>query len=578
MPRLTVDANDSLPDILGQIRAAAGQTVVLEIPDQSPIFLTATEFRTLREVANTSGVQLQLETDDPLRIQLASMFELMDAPTRQAPASERVPLPSSPSFRNWRKAQTTREPREPGPAAETAEADDPIAVSRKRRRQLYGADRDEDARAEPEAAIPVGEGALDYLDKDDGGGLSAKAAGRIVAVLAVLLLVLGISGWYYMPAVTVSATLRRAPVETGLLYSVAAPGATVPTDADFSVEAQESSDGVTFAYEVPSTGVDREPRETATGTVTLRNASTKAVPVPAGTSLAPRVGMAFTTDADVEVPAGSKDGSTVGEVQVAVTASKPGGAGNLPAGALSGQVGELPLYFSNREAATAGGTDIEVRIVAQADIDTINGAMESDIRRIVAEGWGKQLGAGVSVVVPSVEVDNVGFTIDQEVGEQADAVTLSGTADATGLTYDLASVESQARESFTTALREQVPDGYELVASSVALGEPELLSESPESVEYQVSATGMAQAVFTEDMRDRLARQMSGESWSGAIEDLNGVAAFESWSMDHSPGWWPRRLPQTTSRIDITVESGPAPGDAGATPGANGAAGDGSGQ
>ena len=160
----------------------------------------------------------------------------------------------------------------------------------------------------------------------------ARLIGRIVAVVAVLALIAGIAGWYYMPAVTVNATLRQGQISTELFYSVTRPGADAPIDAAFSVEAEEVSDTVDFEITIPATGKQVTPDGTATGSVTLRNASTEAVTIPAGTTLTTTTGVSFTTNDEVEVPPGSPDGSTIGEVDVAVTAAKPEPAGNLGAG------------------------------------------------------------------------------------------------------------------------------------------------------------------------------------------------------------------------------------------------------
>lgn len=554
---LTVDPHDTLPEILERLRSMSGTIVRLEIPDHSPIFLTATEFRTLRETVDRADVALDLATEDGLRLQLASMFGLADRAPRPSRADDATPLPSSPSFRGWRKAREDRSTATTA-ATGTAEPGDPIAESRKRRSKLYDPGRENGAaRAEPQASLPVGEGALDYLDKDGSRGISAKAAGRIVAVVAVLLLVLGASGWYFLPTVEVRATLRETPVETGLLYSVTAPGAEVPGDADFSVEATEESDTVEFTISVPATGIDREPQETARGEVVLRNASAEAVVVPAGTTLTTRAGIAFTTDAEVEVPAGSDDGSTIGEVTVAVTAAEAGGSGNLEIGVLSGRIEDGPIYFSNREAATSGGSDIEVAVVSEDDIANLETQIESDLRRVVAEGWSRQLGDGRAVVGPSVEASDPEYEIENEAGDVSETATLRGTVEATGFVYDLAAVEAEARESFAAALSTEVPEGYALDPSTIVLGEPQLLSESPQTVEYELTATGRARAVFDENAQDQLGADLAGTSWSETVRTLSGVPAFASWEIERSPGWWPQRVPQSPDRVSVVIDDGP---------------------
>jgi hypothetical protein len=219
---MRIDPHDSLPDVLDRIRGAAGQAVTLEIPDHSPIFLTATEFRTLREVADRASVRLSLVTEDRLRLQLASMFGLAEREERPKPR-ETSTLPSSPSFSGWRKARERRADARDDGAGEEAEID-PIADSRRRRTTLYEPGVTP-ARAHGDDNPPDvdTDGSLDYIDDEEARAARFRLIGRIALVAAVLVLAAGIALWYFMPAVSVSATLRQVPVSSEVMYSVTAP-------------------------------------------------------------------------------------------------------------------------------------------------------------------------------------------------------------------------------------------------------------------------------------------------------------------------------------------------------------------
>lgn len=548
---LRIESHDSLPDVLERIRAASGQTVALEIPDQSPIFLTATEFRTLRDVANRSSVTLSLVTEDRLRLQLASMFGLAE-PEDRPRERDTATLPSSPSFSGWRKARERHNV--PGDNGQDATADaDPIAESRRRRTVLYEPGVTP-ARAQDDRnpADLDDDGSLDYIE--DARGARARLIGRIVLVAAAVMLVTGIALWYFMPAVTVTATLREAPVSSEVMYSVTAPGANVPADAQFAVEAQERQDTVEFEITVPATGVERQPDATARGSVTLRNASNAAITLPAGSELTNSRGVTFLTDSDVEVPAGSADGATIGEATVAVTASEAGSRGNLEQGVLTGKVADQALYFSNRDSAMGGGSDREIKVVSEEDIAALQAQVESGLRPAVAEGWARQLGNGQAVVAPSIETEQPEYTIEQRAGDVSDTVTLRGRVDATGLVYDQASIEAQAREAFVPILQAQVPEGYALDASTIVLAQPTLVAEAPANVEYRVEATGTVRAVFDDRERGTLAGQLAGTGWDESEATLGNVGEFETWTLERSPGWWPERIPRTADRVTIEAE------------------------
>lgn len=540
---ISVDPNDHLPAILQKIREAPGRSVVLEIPDHCPVLLTATEFRTVKDVADQAGVDLALNTDDRLRMQLASMFGLKNLGDAGATPAEgwRPPptmLGSPRAFGTWTTGKQ-----------EDGATDEPEPGTRKRRRRNDVVVDAAAMRPTPERESGDDIGALDYLN-DRGKLLSARNIGRIAAAVLVVAILAWVAAWYYMPAVTVRATLKQEPVSTELFYSVAAPGASLPSDIAFSAPASEQQATVDFEIRAPATGIQREPDATATGTVQLRNPGDAAVTVPAGTVLSVYTGTTFTTNADVEVPAAS-DG-TAGEATVDVTAQQPGASSNLEQGMLTGKLPDLNIFYSNREAAIAGGTDREVTVVTAEDIAAAESQVPGSLARAAAQGWERQLPEGQAVVGPSVEPGEPDYTITQKAGDVADEVVVTGTVDVAGLVYDLGEVQAQAREFFQAELQAQVPEGYALDTGSVTLGEPEVIAEAPDNVQYRVEAAGTALAVF--DGAGQLADDLAGKSRGEAEAAVGGIPQFASWEIDQRPGWWPEGMPQASDRIAIDVQ------------------------
>ena len=550
---IEVSEHDTLPDVLARVRVARGRAATLSIPEHSPVFLTATEFRTLRDVVETNDVQLTLDTDDPLRLQLASMFKLADFARPRAAESEASAdeeMEDTPSFQGWRRARARQGEEHAGEADDVR--GDPISISRRRRSERYDVAT---TRNEPNAGLSEDASfvSLSYLEEETGYD-RAKLIGRIVAGVVVVLLVLGLAGWWWMPGTRVEAHLLQGQVSTELLFSVVTPGNSGAPDAAFAIEATEVSGTVDFEFSVPATGVQSTPDQTATGQVTLRNASTEAVNLPAGTVLETVTGLAFTTDSDVEVPAGSPDGSTIGETTVAVTASEPGAQGNLDVGELSGKIADQPVYFSNLEGATAGGSDIEVAVVTEDDISAAENQVTSDLRRAVAEDWTAQLPEGQVILAPSVQPGTPTYTIEQKPGDIAAAVIVRGTVDATGYQYDQSGLDEQAREYYESALAAKIPAGYELITDTITLGEPQLVSQAPGSVEYTMQGTATVRAAFSDEERSALQKDLAGRSTDEAVTILGNVPAFATWSLERNPSWWPGGLPRAADRIDIVLD------------------------
>lgn len=553
-----VDQHESLPEVLERLHGHRGESLTLVIADHSPILLTATEFRALKDLADRNHIRLRVETDDTLRRQLATMFGLAKPHARPEPV---VPTTESQShgFGSWRNARRPKhrpagqppEPDEPETTGAKQEPEDPIAISRRRRNSLYA-----DSVAKPKSdddIIRIDDAGLDYIEDDDASGQRSRAwlLGRIAAVALVVLAAAVFALWYWFPSVEVDITLRQAEVSTGIVYSVAVPGADIPSDASFAVEASEQSAEVPFTIEIPATGVVREPDGTASGPVLFRNVSDAPVTLEQGTELTTVTGNRYLLLEPVEVPAGNLDAP--GEAEGMVTASEAGSGGNLDAGQLTGKLQDRDVYYSNLTGPIEGGSDREFAVVTEEDLAEAERAVREDLQAAAARGWLAQLPDGMSIVGPSVTPGDPTYTIEGAVGDRREAVVVTGTVAVSGYVYDLAEVERQSRSTFEVALQDQVPPGYELVGSTIELGEPEVLAEAPERVEYRVNATATARAIFDDSAQQGLKERMAGSSEDEARAAIAEVGAIEAWEMSTSPGWWPDRMPQSDGRITLNI-------------------------
>ena len=77
--RITVEPMDALPDVLARVRTHGGRPVFLTIPSASPLFLTASEFRALRETVRSNGANLVVISDDRQRHDFSRLFNLIPA-------------------------------------------------------------------------------------------------------------------------------------------------------------------------------------------------------------------------------------------------------------------------------------------------------------------------------------------------------------------------------------------------------------------------------------------------------------------------------------------------------------------
>ncbi len=545
--RIELEADTSMPAVLAEVRRHVEQSIVLVVPDHCPVLLTVAEFRALKDTAERAGVSVVIESNASLRSQLASMFGIRTTGGERSEHGWRPPdtlLGNTRSYETW----------VPNP-------DDDEPQGRRRRRQADQRQSNDDGNREAYAS-------LDYIEDDSSStiGATARKAGTILAIVLVVGLIATIAGWYALPNVTVVATVKSTTISSEVNYAVAAEGASLPSDIEFTAPAQASEAEVPFEISVPTTGVDRTPQDTASGEVLLRNPTGEEITVPQGTTLSIYQGMSYTTDSDVTVPAASNN--VAGEETVSVTATEPGSDGNAEPGMLTGIVGDLGVHYSNRDSAIEGGTDIEVAIVAEEDIQALEDAVINDYTRAAAIGWTSQLPEGQAVVEPSVTTDPINFedyTVSAQPGEQAERISISGTVSATGLVYDQTVVTEETTAFFRESLQSEVPDGYEIDPESVVLGEPLALAPAPDNVQFRVSAEATAYAVVDNGTLDDIRNDMSGSSLDEANARLDQVEQFETHDLSISPGWWFERMPKDSARIDIQVAD-PTAGGAESSP------------
>ena len=538
--RVEIEADASMPAVLAEVRRHVDESIVLAIPDHCPVLLTVAEFRALKDTAERAGVTIVLESSDSLRAQLASMFGIRTSGTSQREASGWRPpdtlLGNSRSYDTW-VAQDQN--------------DEPPRRRRKRDQELEHGGKNAPTNQNRQQQNEFS--ALGYIEDDSPSaiGATARKAGKILTIVLVIGLVATIAGWYALPNVTIVATVKSTTITSEVNYAVAAEGASLPSDIEFTAPATAAEAEVPYTISVPTTGIDRTPQDTAKGNVLLRNPTAGQIVVPQGTTLSIYQGSSYTTDAEVTVPPASNN--VAGETTVAVTATAPGSVGNAEAGMLTGGVSELGVHYSNRDAAIEGGTDIEVPIVDEADIQALEDKIINEHTRAAAAGWNSQLPEGQAVVEPSVVSEIPPYTIDAQPGDQAEEISVSGTVRATGLIYDQTVVSEQTTAFFRESLTSQVPEGYAIDPESVVLGDPLALAPAPDNVQFRVSATATAHAVVNDDAVNAIRDSLAGSSWDEAQTTLAGVEQFESYDLEISPGWWFKRMPKDGGRIDLQI-------------------------
>jgi hypothetical protein len=560
--RITVNPADSLAELLPRIREHRGRPVYLTIPTQSPLFLTASEFRALRETVRSHGVNFTLISEDAQRRDYADLFNLTSV----------IEEPEG-----WPDADST-----PGtPATPT----DPALGSQRPRRPLgsiVNGERRIDAPAStgswgaswPSQAPPVAAASSGWPQRREESApeLPATSTETALAVippepvpakkrrrrwpwvtLLVLLLIVGLgAAGVFVPSATVTITGARTPITTSVVFGVTSPG-TIGfgfSDVAFTVPGTRQQTTVTVSATVPATGQQSAPGEPASGGIAFANPGDQAVTIPAGTQIVNDQGVAFTLVSDVAVPAATASAS--GTANGTVTAVAGGTTGNLAQGALSGLL-DSGVYFSNRDAALAGGTDINLPVVTDEDIANATAQLETLLPEQASQALTDAAGTPIAVVPDSIGTHSFQTTSDVPAGTQTAQVTVSGTTSVTMLTYDPVVAEAQIKEEALLLATTAAPGTFD--EDSIQIGSPLPTEGDATGGLVEVPVTVDRLLDLDDDQIEALKEDIAMRRESEAETIVSEVDGVESIDIVIEPSWWPGgRMPVTPDRIDVVVQ------------------------
>lgn len=630
---IAIGPDDSLVDVFDRIRAAGQTPVELRIPNESPLFLTAAEFRTLRDVTDHGRHEITIRTPDPHRLQLARLFGLEVArtpgPVPNPPAAK--PAASSQAKANDREVAESASAPAPEPASKDPKPDRTPAADTKAvaasvpaaaaEASSGGADLEdiESSLSEEEAAARWPEAVVhtptpsvprrmldrvsaaiearrpgqpatvgtetepaaqdesgtssdadsdqnsalvdqnDEADAEDGAAVTVlprrltlpggRPVSRPILIGAALLVVLALYVIlaYLAPSATVRVELASLPINSGIVFDVTTDGQPLDGDAAFALRGEPVELTVTSSVSMATTGVETIPDGVATGSIRFANPTPVEVTVDPGTIFTTESGAEFTLVEAVVVPAADPGTLAPGEVDAAIEAVTPGTAGNVETGAIGGRL-DNGVYYSNRQGATEGGTDREIQVVAQADLDALVAQADAEIIDLVTAQAAQD---DAAVVAPSLTILDQTNNFDQEAGAEAGEVSLEATRTVSILTYDQAEASRLIAEELGDQLQAMVPQGFQLGPVAIGADDVTALDGAANGGRFQVDAEARATLALTPEKEAELASALAGKS----PEEVESILA--SWpevaNYEIVPGFqfFTSNLPANSGRIAI---------------------------
>jgi hypothetical protein len=509
---ITVAPGQSMSEVLSALKIAAGDDLVIEIPADASVLLTANEFRALSIAAERDDVEVSIFTDDPLRRQLATLFGV--------PLVNEIPQPMPYQ----------------APELEPIDETEPMAPD--------GDLDDDDDDAEVASSQPA-------RSTSSGGRSFAKVLGVLAGVAALTAIAIGIY-WFFFSSMTVDLHLQRQNVASTLAYQVTQPGIDpgAATSGGIVIPGQQVEFTLSRSSSAPATGQTIIPDESASGEVVLRNPTDSAVTIEAGTAFTGFSGVSYTFPDAVEVPAASN--GQPGETTATIQASEGGEAGNAATGMLTGQ---LPngIYYSNRLADVSGGTQKTITTVSQQDIDQLTAEIDNELLALATT---TELDGGLLLVPSTVQPvttdgtatpDASGYSFSQQVGDEAEEVSVDATVTFTATAYDPTALTDQA----IPQLEAEVSGNATFDPATVTVNTPAETGNENGVFSLLATVTGDAVPTLDEATQNALADQLAGNSQSENEQILTNLDYVESFTVSYAPSWLPERVPGSGDRITI---------------------------
>ena len=381
-----------------------------------------------------------------------------------------------------------------------------------------------------------------------------------IALIALALVVAGVGAYVFLPSADIVLTPRREPVGPVQLTVSADPAATAVDPVGLVVPADRLDVPVEVTKTFQTTGVHVE-ESAARGSVTFTNYDTSSgVSIARGSIVSTEGGIRFRTGATVVLQPASILPFQPSSDSVAVTAVRPGEAGNVPANTIrvvpEGQNPDL-LKVNNPSPAT-GGSHTETPEVTQPEVDKALAALQADLQAAfdaaIAAGAGAP--AGTTLFAKTATLGEATPSVDPKtlVGQAVESFDLGLTATGTVIAVDPTPVRSIAEGQ----LESRVKAGFHLVDGSADIDVGEGVVGEDGSVSFLASARAMQVAEVDADALRGLVKGKTAAEAEAALQPY-GDATVTLWPD------WASTVTGMDSRVTVRVltdagtGSGPGP-------------------
>lgn len=552
-----LDVQDEITDAVARLRGAPDKRVILVVPVGSRIGTSRINFRLLLREARSHGVSLDVVSGEAGVRALAQSAGARAFGT-VAEAERQAPVPPSEQGTNGPAVLDIPEPPDPhasaggagtGAAAAAASAGWARTESGTFVMQPRGSTSGFDATTADTWAVPAPEVKVDRRPRRGIRAGSARLAGKLLIVAAIVAILAGVGygAYMYLPTATIELTPETQTFGPQTFRIIADPSAAVPDAEAGTIPAETHTLHLTDSDTFQATGTQVTPVP-ATGTVRFTSTNTdEEVAVPLGTTVNTRDGTAFVTTQAAQIPKAQTNKPS--QMDVPVQAVEGGLSGNVPVGRVTELPDPLAALFvtvTNPQPMSGGGK-VTLMQITQDDYDTAVQSLTTQLRAkltsALADPANTPTGLTIYPDTAALGTVNTDQAASDLVGKDMDTFSLAADTDGTVVAVDLEMVKSVAAKD----LEDAAPAGAQTFPDTVQSTVTDTTIQG-DTVVYDVAAT-MQQ--YVAPVQDALVAAIKGKTVSDARSILApyGTVAISIW-----PDFVPT-IPDDERRINLTIEN-----------------------
>jgi hypothetical protein len=382
---------------------------------------------------------------------------------------------------------------------------------------------------------------------------------RLLTMLGALGLVLVIFLWYVgfvvMPKATVAVKTDSSAIDVNIDVTFKTDAEEIDVDAAV-IRAEPQQTQKTVSQQADATG-EKNNGQKAEGTIRFYNCNLADLitgtdrTVKAGTGVSVS-GLTFITKEAVAVEPSNFNGNGTTcqknkpSSPVGMVAQSPGAKYNIAANSGYSVAGSSTITGSG--SATSGGTDVIVKVVSQADIDTAKQKIASqDVEPVKAE---LQDGLKAKGLFP---IDGTFVAGDPEITNSAQAGDESATVTVTQkTTYTMLGVKRNDLEKVIANRANEEIDPQKQSILDYGLDDAVFKMQNQQGT--NTLTTLESTVIAGSDLNvDEIKEQIAGKKASDAKEIIGEYPGVTEVDVKYSP-FWVSSIPKKTSKITVTVE------------------------